>query len=110
MPVTCVAVVVIPNVANGARRQAWNASTSMDPSGMRGLARERADLRQQVGGQRDAVALGALAVAAAALARQAHALVFRHRRDQRLDAREIGLPARERCGVDRDERLADARR
>src|SRR5258708_39642045 len=106
MPVTCVAVVVMPSVAKGARRQAWNASTLIDPSGMRGLSGERADLRQQLGRHRDAVALGALAVSPPALARQAHAFILRHRGDARLDAREISLHAGERARVDRDQRLA----
>src|SRR5688572_27770080 len=109
MPVTCVSVVVMPRVAKGARRQAWKASVSMRPSGMRCLSGEGADLRHQVGGKLEAVARGALAIVAAALARKAHARVLRHRGDERFDALEENILARERRRIDRDDRLPDAR-
>src|SRR5438105_15229687 len=107
MPVTWVRVAVMPSVANGARRQAWKPSAV---SRMGGLAGEAADRRQQLGGDANPFAQRALAVALPALARQPHALLLDHRRNQRFNPFEIDLASRECRGVDRDERLADARR
>src|SRR5271154_5831747 len=45
---------------------------------------------------------------ATTLARQANARVREHRGDQVLDAFVVSCPARERVGIDREERLADA--
>src|SRR5438874_13614736 len=105
MPVTWVRVAVMPSVANGARRQAWKPSAV---SRMGGLAGETADRRQQLGGDANPFAQRARAVTVPALARQPHALLLDHRRDQRFYPLEIDFASRERRRVDRDERLADA--
>src|ERR1700694_2774496 len=104
MPVTCVSLAAMPSVANGARKQAWNASTSIPPSGMGLLSRQQADLRQQLLSNLQSFGFGALAVAAAARARQAHAGFLGHHVDERLHAGEIDVHPRERGGIDRHER------
>src|SRR5258708_26156920 len=73
MPVTCVSLVVIPSVANGARRRAWNVSMITPESGMGALSRERANLVHQLGRQVHAVAPRAPATGPAALPRKAPA-------------------------------------
>src|SRR6186997_1695315 len=88
MPVTKRSFAVIPSVAKGVRTHAWNACTP--PSGMGCLAGERADLRHEVGGNGQAVALRALSVQAPPLAGQAHLIIGEHRLDQRLDALVVG--------------------
>ena len=55
-------------------------------------------------------ALGFRAPRAPPISRQAHAGVREHRRDQRLDARKEDLAARERIGIQHQDRLPDARR
>src|SRR5258706_8488516 len=98
----------MPSVANGARRHAWNASSCTPPSGM-GFSCKIADLRHEIGGNVNAVALRLLPVAQPSLAGQAHLGLLRHRGDERLDALEIHLVSGERRGIDRDEGLADSR-
>src|SRR5438132_6844873 len=105
MPVTWVRVAVMPGVAKGARRQAWKPSAV---SRMGRLAGEAADRREQLGGDANPFAHRALAVTVPAFARQPHALLLDHRRDECFNTFKIDLVPRERRGVDRDERLADA--
>src|SRR5258705_9533351 len=98
----------MPRVANGARRHASNASTCSPPSGM-GLSCKIANLRHEIRGNANAVALRLLAVAQPALAGQAHLGLLRHRGDERLDALEINVLAGEGGGGDRREGPARAR-
>src|SRR5688572_29523544 len=106
MPVTWRSSAVMPSVANGARRQAWNASFA-PPSGMGRLAREAADAREQLGRHVQAFARRLLLVARAALARQAHLGILGHHGDECLHALQVHLLAGERAGIDREEGLAD---
>src|SRR3954471_17497481 len=106
MPVTCVASVLMPSVAKGVRTQA--AKASVRGSAMR-FSGERADLRQQLGGNLHA-RRGRLGLGAAAVAGRAHAFFREHRAPQRLDALEVGFAPGERARVDGEEALADARR
>src|SRR6185295_12202023 len=105
----CRSSAAMPTVANGVRTRAWNASTLAPPSGKGGGSGQRADLRQQLRRDGDAVPVRAVAVGAAPIARQAHAVVLAHRRHQRLDALEEDVAAGERARIDGQERLADAR-
>src|SRR5258706_7742083 len=97
----------MPRVANGARRHAWNASTCNPPSGM-GLSCKIANLRHEIRGNANAVALRLLPVAQPSLAGQAHLGLLRHRGDERLDALEINVVAGECGGIGREEGLAGA--
>src|SRR5436190_17798756 len=104
MPVTCDAEVGTPSVAKGVRTQAWNAS------GIGALSRDLANAIEQIRGDGDTLPLRAFRVLPAPFPREAHVRILGHHRDQRLDALEIRLLARERSRVDRKQRLADARR
>src|ERR1700680_4121084 len=99
----------MPSVAKGARRQAWKVSRSRLASSTGGLSGQVADSREELARHVEPVALGALAIAAAPLAREAHPGLSDHGGDERLDALEEDFPARERRRIDGDERLADAR-
>src|SRR5436190_19433056 len=108
MPVTCVAVVVIPRVAKDVRTQAWKALTAW-VSGIGRFSREAANARQERRGNLEPFRGGALAILPPTVARQAHGGILGHRRDERLDAFVEDLLPGERTRVDRHERLPDAR-
>src|SRR5256885_1621127 len=106
MPVTCVSVLVMPRVAKGARRHAWNVS----PGSCMGLAPgERTHLRKQLLRHLQTLAPCALAQLPPPIAGQAHARILAHRGDERLHALVEDVVARERARVDREDRLPDAR-
>src|SRR6478736_5976272 len=107
MPVTYRSVAVMPSVANGVRTHAWNPAALA--SGIRSLSGQRANLRHQLRRHRHALALRALAILAAPLARQAHFIVGEHRLDQGLHALVVHAAPGERARVDGENRLADAR-
>src|SRR5258706_3994524 len=84
IPVTCVSVAWMPSVAKGVRMQAWNASGIF-------FSGKYPDLSEEIRGKHDAVALGLLAILAAALARQAHPGILGHPVDEHLDTIAAGI-------------------
>src|SRR5690349_24112377 len=109
MPVTCASVAQMPRVAKGVRTHAWNDSKVRDPSGPGVLAREVAELAQQIRREGDARSARAGTALPALRPRKPHPFILDHRGDQRLDALEEDLVARERRGVHDEEGLPDPR-